>query len=142
MLGVFIGLIFVILSFQYHKEIAKFLVENPIGTACMLFLTCSGFAYAQDGAPVNEAPAWLLDFLTYIATIPKVGPILVEIAKWLGVLASVFTALSLALTVILKIPEITARWAGASEFADKIKAFHDKIQPWLKYLSIFNVQKK
>lgn len=147
MLGVFLGLVAMSLAFVWREKIKSYLDEILTNPGCyaltaLFFLTSTGLVYAQAEAPVNEAPVWLLEFLTYISTIPKVGPVLVEVAKWLGVLASVFTALSLTLTVILKIPEITARWAGASEIADKIKALHDKIQPWLKYLSIFNVQKK
>ena len=144
MLGVAFWLVALSLAFVYREKLKEFL-SNPFVAMSLLtvfFLTSTGLVYAQADVPVNEAPAWLLEFLTYIATIPKVGPILVEVAKWLGVLASVFTALSISITAILKIPEIVARWSGASDFADKLKAFHDKIQPWLKYLSIFNVQKK
>jgi hypothetical protein len=56
--------------------------------------------------------------------------------------ASVFPAISSALSAILKMPEIIARFAGANKRADQLKKIHDAIQPYLKYLSIFNVQKK
>jgi len=47
-----------------------------------------------------------------------------------------------AAIALLKIPEVGARWAGAKDLADKIEAFGKKIIPWLKYLSLFNVQKE
>lgn len=108
----------------------------------MIFSLC---AFAQDVLPVEsvtQVPAWLSDVLVWMATIPKVGPIFVEVVKWLGVVASVFTALSICIQAILAIPMIMAKWAGAHEFAEKVKKLNDKIQPYLKYLSVFNVQKK
>jgi hypothetical protein len=101
----------------------------------------TAFAYAQTPAPV-EPPVWLGDLLTFIASIPSVGPIVVEVFKWLGVVASVFTALSVAVSVIVKIPELAARFAGLPEIAEKLNKINEKVQPYLKYLSIFNVQKK
>ena len=106
----------------------------------MMLFAMPVLAFAQDA--VVLPPEWLESFLLTIAAIPKVGPIIVEVFKWLGVIASVFTALSVALTVIVKIPEVAARWAGADEFADSLAEINDKIQPWLKYLSVFNVPKK
>ena len=106
----------------------------------MMLFAMPVLAFAQDS--VTLPPEWLESFLLTVAAIPKVGPIIVEVFKWLGVIASVFTALSVALTVIVKIPEVTARWAGADEFADSLAEINKKIQPWLKYLSVFNVQKK
>jgi predicted protein tyrosine phosphatase len=97
-------------------------------------------AFAQDGTPI-EPPAWLESVLVFIQSVPKVGPVVVEIFKWIGVVASVFTALSVAVSVILKVPEIAARWAGAGALAEKIEKLNEKVQPWLKYLSIFNVKK-
>lgn len=108
---------------------------------CMLIFSFA--AYAQDvPVEVTEVPAWLSDVLVWVSAIPKVGPIFVEVVKWLGVIASVFTALSICIQAILAVPMIMAKWAGAHEFSEKVKALNDKIQPYLKYLSIFNVQKK
>lgn len=90
----------------------------------------------------THVPEWLSQILNWLVTIPKVGPIVVEIGKWLGVIASVFTVLSVALTAIVKIPEIGLRFFKFVELAEKLAKFHDKIQPYIKYLSIFNVKKK
>jgi hypothetical protein len=117
-------------------------MKSYLFTIALGLLMLATPAFAQEVAQVaTEAPVWLADLLQFIAGIPKVGPIAVEVFKWLGVIASVFTALSVCLTVVLKIPEVAAKWAGAPELAEKIAKLNEKIQPWLKYLSVFNVQK-
>lgn len=108
----------------------------------MMFFSFLAFAQDVPAETVAQAPAWLSDLLLWVSTIPKVGPIIVEVFKWLGVIASVFTALSLCIQAILAIPMIMAKWAGAHDFSEKVKKLNDTIQPYFKYLSIFNVQKK
>lgn len=111
--------------------------------------------YAQEAAalvPVAiDAPAvvqpppgfgWLASFIEWLVTIPKIGPIIVIVFKWVGAVASVATAISVAVQAILKVPELGLRWAGAKIWAYKIADFTLKIKPWMNYLSIFNVQKK
>lgn len=107
-----------------------------VGILCML----STLAFGQD-VPVDSAPAWITEFLMFIAAVPKIGPVIVEIAKWVGVIASVFTMLSVCVSAILKVPELAAKFAGAQKLAEQIAAINAKIQPYLKYLSIFNVKK-
>lgn len=92
--------------------------------------------------PVFNPPEWLASILLFIKGLPYAGPVLIQIFKWSGVLAVVMTTLSVAVITLLKIPEVAARWAGAASVADKIEAFGKKVIPWLKYLSMFNVQKE
>lgn len=108
----------------------------------LILATMSFCAFAQDLPAEALPPEWLGGVLVWLQSVPKVGPIIVQILKWTSVIVTVFTALSVAAQAILKIPEIGLRIAGASELADKIKKVSDKILPWLKYLSAFNVQKK
>lgn len=68
-------------------------------------------------------------------------PVVAEIIKWIGVVVSTATFLSYALQGILAVPEIAARWAGAHDFADKLKYWSDKIVYWFKYISMRNAQK-
>jgi hypothetical protein len=85
---------------------------------------------------------WLVPFLQWVGSLPKIGPFIVGVMKYVGAAAAVFTAISVAVTTVLRVPALIARWAGAVELAGKIEAFHLKIKPWLDYLSIFNAQKK
>lgn len=82
------------------------------------------------------------DFILFLQGIPGVGPVIVNVLKYVGAVAAFATALSVAVGAILKIPEIATRWAGATKTAEKIHAFYVKIKPWLDYLSIFNAKKK
>ena len=109
--------------------------------ACMFILIPS--ALADDMAIV--APAgfeWIGPIINFILAIPKVGPILGTVFQVVSAVAGVMTFVSVAVVGILGIPEIAARFAGAPDLANKIKAFSDKVLPFLKYFSIFNVQKK
>jgi hypothetical protein len=100
-------------------------------------------AHADDAvAAVTAPPEWLGSILVFFQSLPYVGPVLVAVLKWMGVITTLFTALSIAVQAILTIPELVAKWAGAQKAADQIKKYSDIVLPYLKYLSIFNVQKK
>lgn len=139
---------FELIVFSVIAVLAVIMFLNPIklkgfSVACAIVCFCAGTAYAQDVMP-NEAlpPEWIGAILMWVKTIPSVGPVIVQIISWVAVLGTVFTVLSAAIQSILVIPEIAARVSGATEFADKIKKFSEKILPWFKYFSSFNVQKK
>ena len=103
-----------------------------------------------------EAPSAIQSIIVWVATIPKIGPVIVTAFKYLVTIAGVFTALSIAvsgilltLSGVLKVPQVIALWSGSLETAEKfekwsiaVKKFNDKIQPYLKYLSTFNAIKK
>lgn len=119
----------------------------------MLALCTIGVAYANEvvaestaivaSVPVEAAPpAWLSDFVVWVYSIPKVGPIVAEIGKWLGVLATLFTTLSIAVTAVLKILEVATAKAGFKNAAEKVAKFNDAVQPYIKWLSILNPKKK
>lgn len=102
-------------------------------------------ALAQDASAVVTPPPgldWLGNLVEWLSTIPKVGPILTMVLKYVGAAAAVFTALSLSASAILKVPELVARWSGANSLADKIEVIHAKVKPWLDYLSIFNAKRR
>lgn len=111
----------------------------------ILLMTClciSSIAFGQDIPAEALPPEWLGGVLVWLKTIPTVGPYIVSILGWIATIVTIFTTLSIAAQAILKSLEIPLRWSGASQIADAIKKFHDKVMPWLKYLSGFNVQKK
>lgn len=113
-----------------------------IAGAVLLF---SMTALGQETPPVIGDPAsfeWLGAVVTFLSAVPYIGPVIVAVLKWVGLIASIATALSVLAQAILVIPEIVAKWAGATEVSAQIKKYSDLILPYLKYLSIFNVQKK
>lgn len=116
-------------------------------------------ALVENGTSVDEAvsaPDMVQPIIVAVSAIPKVGPIIVSAFKWLITISGIFTALSLAvsgilltLSGILKIPQLLAVWKDSPEWAAKfekwseaVKKFNDKIQPYLKYISSLNAQKK
>lgn len=116
------------------------------GVLVLAFMYAIG-AFAQEVAPVlpsNPVVApppgleWLGALLQWVTTIPKVGPVVVNILKYVGAAAAIFTALSVAVTSVLKVPALVARWSGAAEVAAKIELFSDSLKPYLNYFSIFN----
>jgi len=101
------------------------------------------------GAEISDAvlpsqvvpPDAVLNILSVIQGLPYVGPVLVELMKWIAIIAPIMTALSFCVQAVLAVPEIVARYHGAQDLADKIKYYSDKINYWLAYLSIRNAQK-
>jgi hypothetical protein len=83
-------------------------------------------------------PGWLKAVIAYAVAVPTIGPIVVEILKWIGVLASLLTALSSLLIATNKAFEAAGKVWG--EFS-KVKAFLDKAIYYVGYLSVFNVRK-
>lgn len=115
---------------------------NQIAFVNLLALFVTVFVFAADGVPADAPPAWLEGVINFVRALPYVGPVVVEILKWMGVISAVMTAISVCTITVLKIPQVIAKWAGASKLADQIQAISDKVLPYLKYLSMFNVQKK
>lgn len=112
----------------------------------VVMLMAAFSAFAADIAPeVPVEPAFefvkqLLGFL--VTTFPKAGPIVQGAFEVIGALASFFTLTAVFIQGVLGIPYLVARWAQADELAEKIKKISEKVTPFFKYLSIFNVQKK
>ena len=93
------------------------------------------------GKPL-EVPAWVAPVLGFIQGIPTVGPILSIVLQWMAFLAAALTALSGFLMALKAATVGMANLAGLAAFADKAEALFEKILPWVKYFSMFNVQKK
>jgi hypothetical protein len=87
-------------------------------------------------------PIWMQDVLVSIKKLPMVGPLVVKVLNWLGVLCSILTALAAFVMVVLKALTGVLNVAQLTELSAKVQAFQDgKILYWLKYLSMFNAQK-
>lgn len=87
---------------------------------------------------IVEPPSWLKEVIGFAMSIPTVGPIVVEILKWIGVLSALLTALSSLLLAVSKAFEAAGKvWTGAV----KIKEYLDKAIYYVGYLSVFNVYK-
>ncbi len=94
-----------------------------------------------DDVPNVLPPDIIVQLLTFLQSVPYVGPVLVVALKWVAIVAPIMTALSLCVQAVLAIPEVAARFSGAHELGDKIKYWSDKVVYWLSYFSIRNAKK-
>jgi hypothetical protein len=71
-------------------------------------------------------------------SVPYIGPVIVEILKWMGVLASLLTALTTLLVFLAKLAD---KLGKTLVWFDKVKFILDKLVFYIGYLSMFNVVK-
>lgn len=124
----------------------------------LLLLPC--FSYAVDAVPAapaaviaampeeapvppkNEAPKWLVSAMDTVAAVPVVGLVVVEVAKWLGVISSVLTILVTAILGILKVLSLVLPAARLANIAIWLAAAESsKVMYWLKFFSMYNATK-
>lgn len=92
---------------------------------------------------VMVPPEWLQNALISAKSLPYVGPFLVKAMQWLGMIASILTALFAFLWALLKALESVASIAKLGPLAEKLAALQNsKLMYYLKALSMFNAQKK
>lgn len=138
------------------STIAAFMLLN-VGTVSVSYLGNSksipaivqvSVAHAEDApAPAStadqalEAPVWLKYGVETAVGLPYVGPVLVEVLKWVGVVAALLTALSAFLLAVSRALAGIVKLVPMLSALDKVKALVDKLLPYAMYLSVFNVQK-
>lgn len=69
------------------------------------------------------------------------GPLVMDIIDMIGKASVVLTALAFAVETFCKTTGIALNKAGLTHAAEKIHAFQDKVSPWIKYASLYNLQK-
>ncbi len=88
-------------------------------------------------------PEWLAKAMDVISSMPVVGPIVVEVAKWLGVAASILTILVTALLGVLRVLITSANLLKLAGLAAKLEVLMSgPIMYWLKFFSMYNAKKK
>lgn len=97
-----------------------------------------------DWVPVDPSfvlPSWLETALLWVGKLPAVGPILVQIEKWVSIVAVVSTNLVVAIIGSVKAVSAGLRAAGFSAQADSLEKFAATVVYGLKYVSVFNAKK-
>lgn len=111
----------------------------------LFLILCPMLAFGADSVAVDVPnllpPETVIKILDFLQTIPKVGPYIVMVLKGIAIIAPIMTALSVCVQAVAAIPEVTARFAGFHNFADKWKLYTDKVVYWLSFLSIRNAKK-
>lgn len=98
-------------------------------------------AFAETGDPAVDYP-WLTGLLAVLQSVPAVGKVLGVIVSVLMIVSSLMTVLGAALDGIAKALSGVLNMVGLQGAAEKIIALHAKLAPWVKFLSVYNVQKK
>jgi len=108
----------------------------------LLALVAFGFAvtaYASTDPAV--AVPWLGGIIGFLLSVPKVGVVLAQVFSIMATVAVVLTAVAAALDAIKVALAGSARLAGLENLAVVVENLLNKIIPWVKYLSMYNVQK-
>lgn len=130
------------------QHIVNLVAMNLILIAGGIFISlwCQG-AFADvptlAAAAVSVTPPagfeWLVPVLAFLQSIPGAGPVVVTVLHVLGVAATLFTLISVFFTGAAKAVESLSFALGFVGFAASVKAFYDKVYPWVAYFSVFNV---
>lgn len=92
---------------------------------------------------VPPPPEWLDNVMSVVFKIPVVGPYLLKIMQFLGLIASVLTVIVTLSLGGLQSLAVILKWVKLSDLAVKILAFQNSpVFYWLKFFSIYNAQKK
>lgn len=123
------------------KTQLKRLIQVEI-LAFLVVLACVFVVRAQaDVLPVEEVPSWMKAVMDFIVGIPGVGPFLLSVLKWMGVVAAVLTGIATLIMGVANALKAVGTALGFQEFAAKVDAIYKKIWPWIAWLSMYNVQK-
>jgi len=110
----------------------------------------AALAYGQSPTPIPaeavtvppEVPDMLVKAMALVSSLPVVGPILVEIAKYLGLISSVLTIIVTAILGVIKALQAALPLLNLVNLASKVAAFENsKVMYYLKMLSMYNAKK-
>lgn len=90
---------------------------------------------------LTTPPSWLADTMEMVAKMPIIGPIVIEILKWLGVIGAIGTAFVTFLLASVralyyagKIGKLAGLMAWAIAFEQ------GKVMNWFKFFSLYNAK--
>jgi hypothetical protein len=89
-----------------------------------------------------EVPAWLKMAMDIVVGLPYVGPVVVFVLKWTGVVAAVMTGLSTLVMGVATALKAIGQGLGFQGFAQKVDELYHKVWPWVAWLSMYNVPKR
>lgn len=92
---------------------------------------------------ITTPPVWLADIMRFVERVPVIGPIAIEVFKWIGVIAAIFTALVTCLLSITRTLFMAASLSSLAPLMAWVTKFEEgKLMNWLKYFSIYNAKKE
>lgn len=120
--------------------------QNPVVASAPVAVSApaqSGSGILDPMEPDYTPPAWLDTAIRMTISIPVVGPYIVVVMQWLGVIAAILTALCAFLLAMIKALSSVLSAAQLEKVAQFVASLEkSKLMYWLKRLSIFNAQKE
>lgn len=100
--------------------------------------------FAQEANQVDPAQtlSWLPAVIAMLKGIPGVGKVLAIIFQVISIVTATLTIVVGFIEAILAVPYYASKFKGSGKVAKIILDFREKYLPYLKHLSMFNVQKK
>lgn len=92
-------------------------------------------------ADVSEVPSYLKGAMDFLVSLPYVGPAILSILKWTGVVSAVMTGLSTMLMGVANSLSALGYAMGFKAFAEKVDAIYRAVWPYVAFLSMYNVPK-
>src|SRR4051812_9970090 len=86
-----------------------------------------------DTAAASAVPDWFGPIVSFAFQLPVVGPFLKQIVPYVGLITTIFTALTVCFTSCAGALKVIARFAGLQGLADQIQTFHDRVMPYLAF---------
>ena len=112
-----------------------------LGSVCLADALPVAASVPQSEA--NRPPAWLATALDTASTLPVIGPAVVTIVKYLGVIASIMTLLVTCLLGIARALVPIFNFAKLTGVASALESFQEgAVMYWLKFFSMYNAKKK
>lgn len=96
--------------------------------------------YGSD-TDMSEVPGYLKGAMDFLVSLPYVGPVLIIVLKWTGLVAAVMTGLSTMVMGIANALKVIGYTMGFVTFAEKVDGIYKKVWPYIAFLSMYNVPK-
>ena len=88
-----------------------------------------------------DMPSWVNGLIDLGLSYDKLSNIILSAIKIAGVISGVLTAIAAMLDALKVALAGVSRAAGFSAVADKIESYINMVQPYVKWFSMYNVQK-
>ncbi len=97
----------------------------------------------MEQSPVATPPAWLVDALKMVSSLPIIGAYVALALQWFGVLATIMSSLLVFLAASIKLLKTVSTFGGFDKLLVAIEAFEQSaMMQWLRWSSNFAGPKK
>ena len=121
-----------------RSEIKRLLGVEILAFIVVVASVISIKLYGADG-DVTEVPAFLKTAMDFLITLPYVGPALLSVLKWTGLISAIMTGVSTMVMGVANALKVVGVALGFQGFAEKVDGAYKAVWPWIAFLSMYNV---